>query len=265
MFECSVDLCETIDYKHKLFRRDQKSNRNDRGVGIVHSRMREENFLKRIYKKEEIASAGYVIHIIVDGEKTLINEYAIEKVSAKVIRFTDRIEALKSRQIPITSIGFAYEAEMKGYRIQCNGMCLPADHADLMKTIQKMILRKRSEVLDIIDHQIDEFAERYSEYVAFRDRVAKEQENQAILKLESTVKMNEDEEDEFFYEACFLAVTNNGISTSLIQRKFKIGYNRAATIMELMEKRGVVGGSNGSKPREVLISEEDLLNKVQLV
>ena len=46
------------------------------------------------------------------------------------------------------------------------------------------------------------------------------------------------------------------ISASLIQRKYRIGYNRAARIVDLLEERGIIGPQNGSKPREVLIKKD---------
>ena len=45
-------------------------------------------------------------------------------------------------------------------------------------------------------------------------------------------------------------------STSMIQRRFSIGYNRAGRLMDQMEKAGIVGAAQGSKPREVLIGDE---------
>ena len=47
------------------------------------------------------------------------------------------------------------------------------------------------------------------------------------------------------------------ISASLIQRKYSIGYNRAARIMDLFEERGIVGPAKGSKPRDVLVKYGD--------
>jgi len=62
--------------------------------------------------------------------------------------------------------------------------------------------------------------------------------------------------DPMFEEAARLIVQSGSGSTSLIQRKFSIGYNRAGRLMDLMEKAGVVGQAHGSKPREVLIQDE---------
>lgn len=61
--------------------------------------------------------------------------------------------------------------------------------------------------------------------------------------------------DEFFEEAARLIVENQRGSTSLIQRRLKLGYNRAGRIMDQMEAVGIVGANQGSKPREVLIYE----------
>ena len=47
------------------------------------------------------------------------------------------------------------------------------------------------------------------------------------------------------------------ISASLVQRKYRIGYNRAARIVDLLEERGIIGPQNGSKPREVLVKKEN--------
>ena len=62
--------------------------------------------------------------------------------------------------------------------------------------------------------------------------------------------------DPMFEEAARLIVVNQSGSTSLIQRKFSIGYNRAGRLMDMLEKAGVVGQAHGSKPREVLIQDE---------
>jgi S-DNA-T family DNA segregation ATPase FtsK/SpoIIIE len=70
---------------------------------------------------------------------------------------------------------------------------------------------------------------------------------------------SEEEEDEFLFKKALEIVVNEGkASTSLLQRRLKIGYARAARILDLMEKRGIVGPQEGSKPRKVLIGPEVL-------
>jgi DNA segregation ATPase FtsK/SpoIIIE, S-DNA-T family len=67
-----------------------------------------------------------------------------------------------------------------------------------------------------------------------------------------------EDEDELFYEACEFVVEQGGASTSSVQRRFKIGYNRAARLIEMMEQQGFISEGRGSKPRDVLISAADL-------
>lgn len=67
-----------------------------------------------------------------------------------------------------------------------------------------------------------------------------------------------EDEDELFYEACEFIVDQAVASTSSLQRRFKIGYNRAARLMDMMEQEGFISGAKGSKPREVFITEADL-------
>lgn len=68
--------------------------------------------------------------------------------------------------------------------------------------------------------------------------------------------------DPMFEEAARLIVLNQSGSTSLIQRKFSIGYNRAGRLMDQLEKAGIVGAAMGSKPREVLIQDEVSLDNL---
>ena len=69
----------------------------------------------------------------------------------------------------------------------------------------------------------------------------------------------EEEEDPKLEAAIKLAVEQGKISTSLIQRKLSLGYGRAAKIIDVMERRGIVAPPDGQKPREVLISKEQYL------
>lgn len=68
----------------------------------------------------------------------------------------------------------------------------------------------------------------------------------------------DDEYDDPLYKDIVEFVVKTGkASASLLQRKFKLGYNRAARLMDLLEERGIVGPPNGSKPREVLVKLEE--------
>ena len=64
------------------------------------------------------------------------------------------------------------------------------------------------------------------------------------------------DDDEAYNDVVEFAIQTGKISASLIQRRFRFGYNRAARMMDLLESRGIVGPQNGSKPREVLVKLE---------
>ena len=64
------------------------------------------------------------------------------------------------------------------------------------------------------------------------------------------------EDDDAYNDVIEFAIQTGKISASLIQRRFRFGYNRAARMMDLLEARGIVGPQNGSKPREVLVKLE---------
>lgn len=68
--------------------------------------------------------------------------------------------------------------------------------------------------------------------------------------------------DKMFEECARLVVASGSGSTSMLQRKFNLGYNRAGRIMDQLEAAGIVGAQVGSKPREVLVSSEYELDKI---
>lgn len=81
-----------------------------------------------------------------------------------------------------------------------------------------------------------------------------------FFKEEELIKRSESpaEQDDLFEEACRFIMVQGSASTSLLQRKFHIGYNRAARLMDLIEQHGFISEQNGSKARSVLITENDI-------
>lgn len=90
----------------------------------------------------------------------------------------------------------------------------------------------------IVDYIKKEAPAHYDEKMVVSDAEIKQAENQ-------------EEQDSLFPEAVKFVVQEQKASTSLIQRRFRIGYNRAARIIDDMEQQGYIGPANGSKPREV--------------
>ncbi len=99
-----------------------------------------------------------------------------------------------------------------------------------------------SEVKAVVDHmksQVDN--------VTYEEDIISEIEN----------PIHEEEVDELLSDAIDLVIDVEQASISMLQRKFRIGYNRAARLVDEMEKRGIVSEHLGSKPRNVLISKEE--------
>ena len=77
-----------------------------------------------------------------------------------------------------------------------------------------------------------------------------------ITSQNNDYESNEEYDDPLYNEVVEFAISTGKISASLIQRKYRLGYNRAARIIDLLEERGIIGPQNGSKPREVLVKIE---------
>ncbi|PFX97535.1 cell division protein FtsK [Bacillus mycoides] len=91
------------------------------------------------------------------------------------------------------------------------------------------------------------------------DHVKKQMKPNYLFKQEDLLAKSEqsESEDELFFDACQFVVEQGGASTSSVQRKFRIGYNRAARLIEEMESQGIISEGRGTKPRDVLISEDE--------
>ena len=100
-------------------------------------------------------------------------------------------------------------------------------------------------VIDFVKDQINE-------------EIKYEEEIMDTISKATIAKSND--EDDLLSEAIEFVVESGQGSASMLQRKFKIGFNRAARLIDSMEERGIVGQSEGSKPRKVLISKQDLQN-----
>lgn len=79
-----------------------------------------------------------------------------------------------------------------------------------------------------------------------------EYQEEVVEERDAGFSMDEHEEDELLPDAIRLVVENGQASISMLQRRFRIGYSRAARLIDAMELRGIVGSYQGSKPREVL-------------
>ena len=92
-----------------------------------------------------------------------------------------------------------------------------------------------------------------------KEQVAPSYNEEMIKELDESVEINEDEDvDELLKDAIQLVVDSGQASILMLQRRLKIGYSRAARLIDQMEERRIIGGFEGSKPRKVLVSKEQL-------
>ncbi|SDZ28997.1 DNA segregation ATPase FtsK/SpoIIIE, S-DNA-T family [Evansella caseinilytica] len=93
--------------------------------------------------------------------------------------------------------------------------------------------------------------------------VKKNGEPEYLFEKEVLVHQLEAEaEDELFEPACRFVYNQQAASASLLQRQFRIGYNRAARLIDEMEARGIISAANGSKPREVYLTKDEINGKM---
>ena len=90
----------------------------------------------------------------------------------------------------------------------------------------------------------------------YEQEVLEYKKNKGLLR-----ETEEEEEDELFNEGVSIIINSKQASISILQRKLRIGYTRAARLIDVMEKRGIVGPYDGRNPRKILISNEEYLNK----
>ena len=73
----------------------------------------------------------------------------------------------------------------------------------------------------------------------------------------TSLSVGSDEDDDLLPQAEEIVIQNKKASTSFLQRKLKIGYSRAARLIDILEERGIVGPQVGTKPREILQDEDE--------
>lgn len=109
------------------------------------------------------------------------------------------------------------------------------------------------EIKRIIDFTVEQQKAQYDESMMNLEAVDTSSSSSGLADMEGTT----DEDDPLYNEIVKFVIESQKASASLFQRKFKLGYNRAARIVDLLEERGIIGPQNGSKPREVLVSLND--------
>ena len=109
------------------------------------------------------------------------------------------------------------------------------------------------EIKRIIDFTVEQQKAQYDDNMMNLEAVDTSSSSSGLADMEGTT----DDDDPLYNEIVKFVIESQKASASLFQRKFKLGYNRAARIVDLLEERGIIGPQNGSKPREVLVTLND--------
>lgn len=105
------------------------------------------------------------------------------------------------------------------------------------------------EVNDIVDHILKQYPEKEEQIDIIEETM------QNFIK-----EQEEEEKDPLLDQVIEFAIKNQQLSTSLVQRRFKVGYNRASRMIDCLEEMGVISESDGAKPRKVLISSSEAID-----
>jgi len=99
--------------------------------------------------------------------------------------------------------------------------------------------------------------ERIIDFVKKQGKAEYDQSVLQVVEDESTVEAQDAEDYDEKYDEAVAVVTQTGqASISMVQRRLRVGYNRAARMIEMMEREGIVGPSDGSRPRELLVRSD---------
>lgn len=117
------------------------------------------------------------------------------------------------------------------------------------------------EIKKIIDFTVEQQKAQYDDSLLNLEAVDTSSSSSGLADMSGTT----DEDDPLYNDIVQFVIETQKASASLIQRKFKLGYNRAARIVDLLEERGIIGPQNGSKPREVLVQLDSVGNEEEVV
>jgi len=130
---------------------------------------------------------------------------------------------------------------------------------DMLYTSAELSKPKRLQGAFLSDMEIGRVAEYLKESGERPDYDQTVVSKQTVLNREGEIDFSDPNEgDELFEEAKDVVLQAGKASTSFLQRRLKVGYARAARLMDLMEEAGIVGPGDGAKPREILINEKEV-------
>ncbi len=231
---------------------------------------------KNIQSHNEVASEKMPYIIFVIDELADLMVTAAKDIEGSIIRLTqmsravgihlilatqrpsvDVITGLIKANIP-ARIAFSVASAIDSKTIlDCSGAEKLLGKGDMLFSAAEMSKPKRLQGAYLSDDEIS----RITDYIKANSGEAEYMEGitdrQKVAGLAGVgIDGNHGDEDELMQEAKEIIINMGRASTSLLQRRLRVGYGRAASILDALEEAGIIGPSNGSKPREVMVSKE---------
>ena len=207
-------------------------------------------------KIQKIAQLGRAagIHLILSTQRPDVNVIPGTIKSNLPCRMTFRLSSLVDSRTVI-DVGGAEKLLNNG-----DMLLLTPDFTGLRR-VQGVYVSDK-EIIDVVEYCKKQLGPQYDEnFLDLRSAEEKAEEEKLKYALQANDVKEESNEDPMFEDIKRFVIKEQKASTSYLQRKFNIGYSRAARYIDMLEEQGVVGPENGSRPREVLISNEEDLNE----
>ena len=207
---------------------------------------------ERIQKLAQLGRAAG-IHLILSTQRPDVNVIPGTIKTNLPCRMTFRLSSLVDSRTVI-DVGGAEKLLNNG-----DMLLLTPDFTGLRR-VQGVYVSDK-EIIDVVEFCKKQVGPQYDkEFLDLRTAEEKAEEEKLKFAFSSNNK-DEDEGDALFEEIKAFVIKEQKASTSFLQRKFNIGYGRAARYIDMLEDQGIVGPENGSKPREVLINNEGDYNE----
>ena len=233
------------------------------------------SYNKAIAKKEDVEHMPYIA-IVIDEMADLMHHYPRE-IEAHIVRLAQKsravgIHLILATQRPSVNVITGVVKANIPVRIACR-VASQIDSRTILDSVGAESLIGAGDLLFLSDeHQkpvriqsafvTEDEVKKVAAFLkksnglptGIIDVTAKPQKTEGV---NAAAMPGDEEEDELYEEAKEIVISTKKASTSLLQRKLKIGYARAARLIDLLESRGIVGPQVGSKPRDILTEAEE--------
>lgn len=216
--------------------------------------------IEKIYKASSVSFCGKKL-IVVDVAPLFARNKQLISYKGKVYRRLDN----QSVSLNVDELVDLMSATGQPIQIVPQNTQVAEDDVEVYENVKKLVRKAGKASTSLIQRKLRIGYGRASRYI---DRLeadgiispADGSGPREILKQKDTAKteLHADDSNESMYEAAVrVSVLSNRSSTSFLQRRLRIGYGRAAKLLELMEQNGIVAAADGSRPRTILITDVD--------